>query len=264
VLLNFELRAELTLAKVTGKAAHLRWKRLFPIWMKSCDSWPTADLLAPIGKPSDGIVRYRTPFGDVCFSPTQQQFLSVLVLDQMRGVYDRYAARIRPGDYVIDLGAHFGTFTRYAVSRGAAKVVAVEPDAFHVECLHRGFASEIKSGTVQVVHAAAWDSHTHLHFHSEGVLSKVSESGASLVETVTVDEIGAALPRVDFIKADIEGAERVALRGATTTLATSKPRMALCTYHLPDDPAVIPTEIRKANATYATRFNMSRSQVYCY
>lgn len=263
MLIQFELRAELTFAKFSGRAAQLPWKRLVPIWTKSCDTWPTKDLLHAVTRETDGIVRFETPFGEICSSEGQQQFLSVLVLDQLRGVYDRYRSRVMPGDYVLDLGAHVGTFTRYALSKGAAKVIAVEPDTFHVKCLNHGFDREIQAGRVQVVQAAVWDTHTQLHFHSEGVLSKVSDTGTDVVETVTVDELASMLPRVDFIKADIEGAERVALRGAVKTLATDKPRLALCTYHLPDDPVVIPQEVKKANPTYLNRFNLSRCQVYC-
>jgi FkbM family methyltransferase len=263
MLIHLELRAELTLTKLLGRVAPLPWTRLMPIWMKSCTAWPTRDLLRVIGKETKDIARFQTPFGEICCPEADQQFLSVLVLDQLRGVYDRYRSRIRPRDCVIDLGAHVGTFTRYALSRGAAKVIAVEPDPFHVECLQRAFCKEIKSRTVEVIQAGAWDSYTQLHFHSEGVLSKVTDTGETVIETVTVDELAAREPRVDFIKADIEGSERVALRGATRTLAKFKPRLALCTYHLPDDPVVIPAEVKKANPQYSSRFNFSRSQVYC-
>ena len=43
------------------------------------------------------------------------------------------------------------------------------------------------------------------------------------------------LDRVDFIKMDIEGAERKALVGARDTVARFKPRMAISMEHLPDD-----------------------------
>jgi hypothetical protein len=39
------------------------------------------------------------------------------------------------------------------------------------------------------------------------------------------------LPRVDFIKADIEGAECAMLLGAAETIRKYRPKMALCIYH---------------------------------
>jgi hypothetical protein len=58
------------------------------------------------------------------------------------------------------------------------------------------------------------------------------------------------LERVDFIKADIEGAERDMLKGATNVLKTFAPKLAICTYHLPDDPEVLERIIREANSAY--------------
>ena len=58
------------------------------------------------------------------------------------------------------------------------------------------------------------------------------------------------LSRVDLIKMDIEGSERHALRGAKRTLEQFKPRLAICTYHRPDDPAVIPAVIGEVRNDY--------------
>jgi hypothetical protein len=58
------------------------------------------------------------------------------------------------------------------------------------------------------------------------------------------------LTRVDFIKADIEGAERDMLRGAANVLKTHAPKLAICTYHLADDPDVLEKIIKEANPNY--------------
>ena len=49
---------------------------------------------------------------------------------------------------------------------------------------------------------------------------------------------------------DIEGAERRALAGARRTLARFGPRMAISSYHLRDDPAVIPAVVHQAQPRY--------------
>ena len=49
-----------------------------------------------------------------------------------------------------------------------------------------------------------------------------------------------ALPIFDFIKMDIEGAERVALAGATQTLRRFRPRLAISVYHRVDDIWAVP------------------------
>ncbi len=75
------------------------------------------------------------------------------------------------------------------------------------------------------------------------------EDGIALT---TVDEFVKEnnLQRVDFIKADIEGAERDMLRGARETLKRFAPKLAICTYHLPDDPQVLERIIKEANPDY--------------
>jgi hypothetical protein len=61
------------------------------------------------------------------------------------------------------------------------------------------------------------------------------------------------LERVDFIKADIEGAERGLLSGAKNVLKEFSPKLSLCTYHLPDDCEVLERLILEANPKYKVR-----------
>ncbi|MDR2430923.1 MAG: FkbM family methyltransferase, partial [Candidatus Margulisbacteria bacterium] len=79
-------------------------------------------------------------------------------------------------------------------------------------------------------------------------------TGATIAVT-TLDNFVAEnhLRHVDFIKADIEGAERDLLKGATQTLKKFAPKLALCTYHLPDDKQVLEKLILDANPNYTVR-----------
>lgn len=72
------------------------------------------------------------------------------------------------------------------------------------------------------------------------------------ISTTTVDNFvqQQGLTHVDFIKVDIEGTERKMLRGATETLKNFAPKLALCTYHLPDNPEVLERIILEANPAY--------------
>ena len=72
------------------------------------------------------------------------------------------------------------------------------------------------------------------------------------VPLTTVDKLVAELklPRVDFIKMDIEGAEPKALAGARDTLAKFKPRLSIASYHEPDHPRTIPAAIFAARPDY--------------
>lgn len=60
---------------------------------------------------------------------------------------------------------------------------------------------------------------------------------------------------VSFIKADVEGFEREFLLGAQKTICQYKPRLSICTYHLPDDLREIPKIVRDFKAGYRIRLN---------
>jgi FkbM family methyltransferase len=170
---------------------------------------------------------------------------------------------VRNGDIVFDCGAHVGVFTDMALRRGASKVVSIEPDPVNLECLRRNFSQEISDGRVIVVPKGVWSKEQMITLYTSAsnsgsntmIADRISsrDSGKFEVPVTTLDKIVQELhlPRVDFIKMDIEGAEREALRGASGTLARDFPRLMLDSYHLPDDMQVLPVVIHQANPRYA-------------
>jgi FkbM family methyltransferase len=82
------------------------------------------------------------------------------------------------------------------------------------------------------------------------VISRGSASEKIAVTTLDKFVEENKLERVDFIKADIEGAERDMLKGAVNVLKTFAPKLAICTYHLPGDPEVLEKIIKEANPAY--------------
>jgi FkbM family methyltransferase len=203
-------------------------------------------------------VLWETPLGRFWGTERDGRELDLLTLEQaVGGIYEQRAVSIRNGDLVIDVGAHLGTFSRIALQHGARQVIAIEPDPVNAVCFDRTFASEIADGRVRLVQAAAWHASGPLKFE----LGDASQTGrvagspsvrAVNVRAVTLDEVvdELQLGRVDFIKMDIEGAERHALAGARRLLAAYKPRLAICIYHAPDDPEVVPRVVREANGSY--------------
>jgi FkbM family methyltransferase len=67
---------------------------------------------------------------------------------------------------------------------------------------------------------------------SAGARPGHDESGTE-VRTITIDDFVQrfSLPRVDFIKMDIEGAESRALTGAADIIRRFRPRLAISAYH---------------------------------
>jgi len=71
-----------------------------------------------------------------------------------------------------------------------------------------------------------------------------------------IDELVAEqkLSRVDFIKMDIEGAEKNALKGARATLNHFRPHMSISSEHLPDDVQKIPAVVREIEPAYRLEY----------
>jgi FkbM family methyltransferase len=170
------------------------------------------------------------------------------------------AATIRPGDVVMDAGAHLGESTRQALSMGASVVIAVEPVPQNLQAIQRNLSTPIAEGRVIVIEKGVYDREGALtfvkHGHSwDGEFHDASdghgEHGDALPVT-TIDAIVAnlRLTRLDFIKMDIEGSEPFALRGARETLRRFKPRLSVGTYHHPGDLAAIERIMLEAQPDY--------------
>ena len=197
-----------------------------------------------------------TPIGEFWSAEKDGGFLLTLY-EQLIDIYERYGVSVHPGDVVLDIGAYRGTFTRHALESGARVVVAFEPQPDNYACLEQTFAPEIARGAVRLVKTAIWDEAGTLQFAGAGLTGHVSGAtdGTITVAATTIDDAvrDLGLDRVDFIKMDIEGAERHAVRGASQTLAKFQPRMALCVYHLPDDPKLIPALVLERQPKYRAR-----------
>jgi FkbM family methyltransferase len=135
---------------------------------------------------------------------------------------------LREGHVCIDVGANIGVMTFLAASLvgPAGLVVAVEPNPGNVQLLYRSIVLN-QLTNVQVVPLAASDrravfsltgrSNTHL------IGARGAAGGGSFVQSVPLDELFAGLPRLDFVKLDIEGHEPPALEGMWQLIARHRP-----------------------------------------
>jgi FkbM family methyltransferase len=184
-------------------------------------------------------------------------------------VYHHPLVHVRPGDVVIDCGAHIGAFTRVALRAGARVVVAIEPEEANLVAFRRNFEQEMKTGQVRLVAKGVWDTTGKIPLH----LSSVGDSHSAVIpqntgkeetiEVITLDALVASLKlaRVDFVKMDIEGAEQKALHGAHQLLVRWQPRLAISSYHLKGDPAAICSIVWQARADYLV---VSKDRVKAY
>jgi FkbM family methyltransferase len=198
-------------------------------------------------------------------------------------LYSQYSYRGRRriltpqyGDYVIDCGACYGGTSLFFASMvgDAGRVFSFEffPDNLEVFKRNRQLNSEIAS-RITVVEAPLWTDEGHsMSIQGKGPATQVFMSPPSADGTVepprpgeqrfisgSIDKLVERnnLARLDFIKMDIEGAEMMALRGATETLKRFKPVLAISVYHKLIDFYEIPQEIDKLGLGYKFYFQHS-------
>ena len=211
---------------------------------------------------------YRTPLGDFWISAPGENVIKLIIWELLtESDYESGGVEIQAGDTVIDCGAHIGLFSRFAVQRGAGRVIAIEPDPENLVCLEENLAEEIAAGKVTVVKAGVWDRKTRLSLQidqgnsaAHSFVFAYGDPNAEKVagiEVLPLDDIvqDLQLDRVDFIKMDIEGAERQALAGSVDTIARFKPRLAVCSYHMQDDPGTISEVVQRARSDYEIHAN---------
>lgn len=204
-----------------------------------------------VEKDSAGYTLWQTPAGRYWMPAGSDYALHWDLAEQEQNIYGEGGNGVRPGDIVLDCGANVGVYTRVALNAGARLVVAIEIAPENLECLRRNMAEEIQAGRVIVYPKGVWDKDDMLTLNvsttnsaaNSVVMHPAGETQGPQVPLSTIDKIAAELQlsRVDFIKMDIEGAERNALRGARATISKFHPRMALSVYHRGDDPQVVPS-----------------------
>lgn len=187
------------------------------------------------------------------------------------GSYEEFGVRVQPGDIVCDVGANVGVFSAYAAFRGA-HVYAFEPVPAALKYLHKTVRINTSlPGSIEVVPVALMDRNGTVEMGNAtdnmGGTTAVLCKGKGLMLNVpctTLDDWVRtnSEQRVDFIKADIEGAERNLLKGAVQVLKEYRPRLAICTYHLKDDPAVLTKIIQDANPKY--KIHHGRYKLYAF
>ncbi len=211
---------------------------------------------------SDGKFELRkTPRGNLWVPAGNESDLrEMLAEDIILNVY-ALTERNMSGAIVLDCGACIGTFTRSALNKGAAKVVAIEPGPENVECLRRNFQSEIASGKVIICPKGVWDKEDRLQLsihpsssQSDTFLLHPELKDGPTIPLTTIDLIVKeyGLERVDFIKMDIEGSEQRALKGAAEVIRRYHPKLAISAYHQHEDPVAIP-KIVNGLGRYSTK-----------
>jgi FkbM family methyltransferase len=170
---------------------------------------------------------------------------------------------VEPHDVVLDLGAFNGNssiaFSRPAGPQGT--IYAFEPNPVMQGILARNLA-KMGCSNVEIIPRGAGDKPDVLKFTVKGAASRFDPYGEIDVPVGKVDDFvfERGLSKVDFIKLDVEGHELPALRGATSTIRTFRPKLAVSVYHLHYDVHALTLFIRDACPWY--KFYLRHNATY--
>ena len=153
----------------------------------------------------------------------------------------------REGDVYVDLGAYDGdTVAEWArLHPNYGSILAVEPGKKTFEKLKR---NTCHMRSVQLVEGAIWNENAPLSFNGKsGRSAAVSSNGRDTVAGYTLDGL---CKKADFIKFDVEGAEKEAIEGAAGLIQGSAPTLCISCYHRTEDLFAIPLQVKRLVPEY--------------
>jgi FkbM family methyltransferase len=242
VLVLVALVAVFVIAAVVGPVATQRaYLKLAGVWFHA---WPVEHGKAILFRGNDFLYRvglFKPVIIDVQGGPMELDGRDMVTQSILTdGIWEPKVTAfvrdsVKPGDVVVDIGAHVGYYT-LLTSRlvgDAGRVVAVEPNPPTIARLERNLALN-RSRNVVVQKVACTDAETTLKFY-QAPLENTGESSMSkdsarqgteiIVPGVPLDKIiqSLGLTHVNFVKIDVEGAEVMVLNGMKSVLATHHP-----------------------------------------
>jgi FkbM family methyltransferase len=176
--------------------------------------------------------------GKLLVSSNDRSLMPELVIS---GFYDialtKYIIKqIKPGNFVVDIGANLGYFTiLLAYMVGAeGKVIAFEADDENVTLIQENVSVNYLNDHVKIINKAVYSENTTISFfatenfkgngsiykHDEAYLSNFGNENIveNKIEAVKLDHLLGSLKTIDFIKIDIEGGEYHALKGMSSLM----------------------------------------------
>ncbi len=159
-------------------------------------------------------------------------------------------------EFTADLGAYNGDTIREILeySPKIKAITAFEPDRRNFKKLSQYCEGIQDKLDITALNAAAWSSDTTLIFGGEGNRNSGVFAPSKTAKSIEVEarSLDSALcgKRVDYIKYDVEGAEREAIEGSRETILSHRPALLVSAYHKSEDIFSLPLQIHELRPDY--------------
>jgi len=161
---------------------------------------------------------------------------------EMDMIVDMLEPYIKRSEVIVDMGAHTGHHSiPYSKLNPTAKIHAFEPQEKLFKLLNLNIQNNNHCKNIQTYQLALGNKHCMTSFappptttYSKGKVElsivHLGEGGEQNIKMIQLDSLN--LPRCDYIKMDIEGAEPLAIKGAIETIKRCRP--VICFEYYPD------------------------------
>jgi FkbM family methyltransferase len=180
----------------------------------------------------------------------------------------------RDDEVIVDCGAYDGDTVRALLERSLpfARLLGLEPDPTNYAALRscvQGLPADVQA-RIDVRPLAVGAAPGTLYIDTGGTAASATSAdarpGTVAVDCVRLDDLLAG-EHPTFLKMDIEGAEPEALAGAAATIATYRPVLAVCVYHVQDHLWQLPLQMHAHHAgyrLYLRPYNEEGWDLVCY
>lgn len=169
----------------------------------------------------------------VCVQKLDTDFGQAILASHDYEPHVRQAVRehLREGQVAVDVGANVGciAFLAATIVGERGRVIAIEPNPDNLQLLYRGV---VLNGfrNVDVLPFAASNRRTVFALtggtsNTNVVGAEGAGDGVQYTQAVVLDELLGHLPRLDFLKMDIEGHEPQAFEGGSTLITRFRPTL---------------------------------------
>lgn len=156
--------------------------------------------------------------------------------------FERSGVAIKPetNDYLVDAGAFTGesavVFSRSVGSQG--RIYSFDPVENHHDICRLNFSRPGYENITLFPYGVGEESidapPVRAGEYNPGYRASSSQTPIAMrrIDDLVID---GKIPRIDFLKMDVEGSEMAALRGAESSIRRFRPKLALSIYHKPND-----------------------------